>query len=78
MNYPNTENENKPSRLSLFEVAARAPEEAYENSRAVREAFDEELRVLAEDIVRYHPSLTQILLSMGGKKGVPDPIHGRN
>lgn len=78
MNYPNAENGNEQAKLSLFEVASRAPQEAYENSRAVREAFDNELRVLAEEIVRHHPSLTQLLLSMGSEGELPDPIHGRN
>ena len=78
MNHPNAENGNEPAKMSLFEVASRAPEEAYENNRAVREAFDDELRVLAEEIVRHHPSLTQLLLSMGGDSDLGDPVHGRN
>ena len=40
-------------------------------------ASEEELRDLAEDIVRYCPSLTQLLLAMGSKNK-SNPIHGMN
>ena len=38
---------------------------------------EEELRELAEDIVRYCPSLTQLLLALGGDNS-GNPIHGMN
>ena len=40
-------------------------------------ATDEELRALAEDIVRYCPSLTHLLLAMGNNKE-ENPLHGMN
>ena len=39
-------------------------------------ATDEELQSLAEDIVRYCPSLTHLLLALGAKNN--DPLHGLN
>lgn len=41
-------------------------------------ASDQELRALAEDIVRYCPSLTQLLLAIGSKKSSENPIQGLN
>ena len=41
-------------------------------------ASDQELRDLAEDIVRYCPSLTQLLLAIGSKKSGENPIQGLN
>lgn len=38
---------------------------------------DEELRGLAEDIIRHCPSLTQLLLAMGSSLK-SNPLHGRN
>lgn len=63
--------------LRVLTTATLAPDQAYESNSAVREAFDSELRELAEEIVRCHPSLTQLLLSLGDAN-VPNPIHGRN
>ena len=40
-------------------------------------ATEEELRELAEDIVRYCPSLTQLLLALGSK-GRSNPLKGMN
>lgn len=40
-------------------------------------ASEDELRDLAEDIVRHCPSLTQLLLALGSKKAT-NPIHGLN
>lgn len=52
--------------------AAAKPTERTE--RAVR---DEELRALAEDIVRYCPSLTHLLLALGSR-GRSNPLQGLN
>ena len=41
-------------------------------------ASEEELRDLAEDIVRNCPSLTQLLLAIGSKKVGDNPIQGMN
>ncbi len=62
--------------LRILEGAADAPEAAYANDPDVREAFDAELRQLAEEIVQYHPSLTQLLLAMGDPSA--NPVHGKN
>tara|TARA_R110002096_G_scaffold4493_3_gene20759 strand:+ start:8628 stop:8825 length:198 start_codon:yes stop_codon:yes gene_type:complete len=40
-------------------------------------ASEEELRDLAEDIVRYCPSLTHLLLALGSKNKA-NPLHGMN
>lgn len=40
-------------------------------------ASDEELRSLAEDIVKYCPSLTHLLLALGSK-GQRNPLQGLN
>ncbi len=40
-------------------------------------ASEEELRELAEDIVRYCPSLTHLLLALGSKNDT-NPLHGMN
>ncbi|MEO0445430.1 MAG: hypothetical protein AAF191_05070 [Verrucomicrobiota bacterium] len=39
---------------------------------------EEELRSLAEDIVKYCPSLTQLLLAMGSQSKDEDPLQGLN
>jgi|688.fasta_scaffold2314698_2 hypothetical protein len=41
-------------------------------------ASEEELRSLAEDIVRYCPSLTHLLLALGSKGSESNPLHGLN
>lgn len=63
--------------LRVLTTATLAPVQAYESNTAVREAFDSELRELAEEIVRCHPSLTQLLLSLG-ESNAANPVHGRN
>ena len=47
------------------------------NPDATASITEEELRELAEDIVRYCPSLTQLLLALGGENS-SNPIHGLN
>jgi len=80
MYYHNPQNEGGQGNLRVLEGAVDAPVAAYESDEQVREVFDAELRKLAEEIVQHHPSLTQLLLSLGGTgdSSVPDPIHGRN
>ncbi|MCP5540215.1 MAG: hypothetical protein H7A53_09695 [Akkermansiaceae bacterium] len=78
MDYQNNPNHDEDhGNLRVLAAAAADPEAAYESSGAVREAFDDELRRLAEEIVAHHPSLTQLLLSFGGSS-VQNPVHGRN
>jgi hypothetical protein len=83
MNYHNPENERNEQNLTVLADAADAPDRAYAADQEVRDAFEAELRQLAEDIVAHHPSLTQLLLSLSGDGtsiGVRDlsPIHGQN
>ncbi|MCB1078178.1 MAG: hypothetical protein KDM63_07765 [Verrucomicrobiae bacterium] len=61
----------------MLESVDGSPVAAYESDEAVKAAFDAELRKLAEEIVQFHPSLTQLLLSLGSQ-GVANPIHGKN
>jgi hypothetical protein len=77
----NPQSEGDQANLNVLGNAADAPTEAYESDPEVRAAFDEELRKMAEEIVQYHPSLTQLLLSMGPKsedESDAPPLHGRN
>ena len=83
MNYHNPESERNEQNLTVLTDASAAPHRAYESDQEVRDAFDAELRQLAEDIVAHHPSLTQLLLSMSGDGksiGVRNvgPLHGQN
>lgn len=81
MYHHNPDHEGEQGNLRVLSKAAEEPTEAYESDAAVRAAFDAELRKLAEEIVQYHPSLTQLLLSLGGDSEVEkatNPIHGRN
>lgn len=62
--------------LTLLAAAATAPALACEADPATQRAFDESLRALAEDIVRYHPGLAHLLMGMSA---TPCPfVHGRN
>jgi len=59
-------------------------QEARDSARASHTPFstplasEEELRTLAEDIVRYCPSLTHLLLALGTKGSQANPLHGLN
>lgn len=62
--------------LALLTAASIAPSEICENDPATQRAFDESLRALAEDIVRYHPGLAHLLIGMSEQ---PCPfVHGQN
>ena len=83
MNYHNPDNQRNEQNLTVLADASTAPDRAYAADQEVRDAFDAELRQLAEEIVAHHPSLTQLLLSLsadGSSIGVRDlsPIHGQN
>ena len=81
MYYHNPDNEGEQGNLRVLTSAVAEPTEAYESDAEVRAAFDAELRKLAEEIVQFHPSLTQLLLSLGGETEADSddhPIHGRN
>jgi hypothetical protein len=77
MHQHNSDASQDQQNLRVLATASSAPDQAYEYNSAVREAFDTELRELAEEIVRCHPSLTQLLLSLGDAD-VANPVHGRN
>jgi len=62
--------------LALLAAAAASPAQVCENDPATQRAFDESLRALAEDIVRYHPGLAHLLIGMSA---TPCPfVHGQN
>lgn len=71
-----TSDAQSPDTLALLSAAAIAPSEFCENDPATQRAFDEGLRALAEDIVRYHPGLAHLLIGMSAQ---PCPfVHGQN
>ena len=81
MYYHNPNSDGDQGNLRVLEEASEAPLDAYESDDQVRAAFDAELRKLAEDIVRHHPSLTQLLLSLGAEEATgpaASPVHGQN
>ncbi len=81
MEYHNPDTDRNEQNLKVLNEASAAPSRAYDSSPAVRDAFEAELRQLAEEIVQNHPSLTQLLLSLsndGSCIGVASTIHGQN
>ena len=73
---PNSFENPQDENLKLLDIASVAPAEACENDPQVKEAFEEGLRLLAEDIIEYHPGLAHILLGMG-TESCPI-VHGQN
>ncbi len=62
--------------LALLASASAAPAHACANDPEVQRAFDEGLRALAEDILRFHPGLAHLLVGMSTP---PCPyVHGQN
>jgi hypothetical protein len=62
--------------LALLTAAAASPVAMCEEDPDTKRAFDESLRALAEDILKYHPGLAHILIGMGN---TPCPVvHGQN
>jgi hypothetical protein len=62
--------------LALLESATQSPAQMCEDNPEVQAAFDQSLRELAEDIIRFHPDLAHILVNMGTD---PSPfVHGQN
>jgi hypothetical protein len=62
--------------LALLSAAAIAPSQICENDPDTKQAFEEGLRALAEDIVRFHPGLAHLLIGMSA---TPCPfVHGQN
>jgi len=81
MEYHNPDTDRNEQNLKVLNDASASPSRAYDSSAAVRDAFETELRQLAEEIVQNHPSLTQLLLSLsndGNSIGVANTIHGQN
>ena len=48
--------------LTLLASVAKAPEQACLEDPEVKEAFDQSLRELAEDIIQFHPGLAHLLV----------------
>ena len=67
---------NTEENLKLLEIASESPVEACESDPLLQEAFEVDLRQLAEDIVGFHSGLAHVLPGMG--KGSCDIIHGQN
>ena len=62
--------------LAILESAASSPAEACHDDPEVREAFDQSLRELAEDILEFHPGLAHLLIGLSDS---PCPtVHGQN
>ncbi len=67
---------NDSNALALFESATGSPAQAMRDNPELKQAFEESLRSLAEDIVEFHPGLAHVLMGMSE---VPCPvIHGQN
>lgn len=62
--------------LALLSAAAIAPSQICENDPDTRQAFEEGLRALAEDIVRFHPGLAHLLIGMSATPCAF--VHGQN
>ena len=50
--------------LELLESASDSPSEICADNPELQAAFDQGLRELAEDIIRFHPNLAHILIHM--------------
>jgi len=62
--------------LALLTAASASPGTMCKEDPDTQRAFDESLRALAEDIIKYHPGLAHILIGMGN---APCPVvHGQN
>lgn len=62
--------------LELLTAASIAPAQICEDDPDTRMAFDQSLRALAEDILKFHPGLAHLLIGMSN---APCPIvHGQN
>ncbi|HRQ88456.1 MAG TPA: hypothetical protein PLA50_06645 [Bacteroidia bacterium] len=68
--------ENDAKALALLSAAASAPSQICALDPDTQRAFDESLRALAEDIVRYHPGLAHVLIGMSSTN-CPF-VHGQN
>jgi len=69
-------NADSSNALALLTAASASPGQMCNEDPDTRRAFDESLRALAEDIIKYHPGLAHILIGMGN---APCPIvHGQN
>lgn len=62
--------------LALLSAASIAPAQICENDPDTQQAFEESLRALAEDIVRYHPGLAHLLIGMSATPR--SFVHGQN
>ncbi len=62
--------------LALLSAAAIAPSQICESDPDIKQAFEEGLRALAEDIVRFHPGLAHLLIGMSSTPC--SFVHGQN
>jgi len=62
--------------LALMETASPSPQTFCGEDPEIREAFDDGLRQLAEDIVKFHPDLAHLLIALG--QGPTLEVNGRN
>ena len=77
MYFPEPDSENNSSKaLALLSAAKIAPAQICDEDPETQQAFQESLRALAEDIVRFHPGLAHLLIGMSS---TPCPfVHGQN
>lgn len=62
--------------LALLTAASDSPDTICNDDPETRKAFDQSLRALAEDIIKYHPGIAHLLIGMSS---TPCPIvHGQN
>ena len=62
--------------LALLTAASASPDKVCNEDPETRKAFDQSLRALAEDIIKYHPGLAHLLIGMSN---TPCPVvHGQN
>lgn len=76
MNLPESNQSNGASTLALLESAVSAPDQAMQDNPEIKEAFENSLRDLAQDILEFHPGLAHVLLGMGDT--ACPMVHGQN
>ena len=62
--------------LALLSAASSSPAQMCKDDPETKQAFEEGLRALAEDIVRFHPGLAHLLIGMSDTPC--SFVHGQN
>ncbi len=75
MHFPESDSDSSKA-LALLAAASSDPGANCGSDPETRLAFEEGLRALAEDIVRYHPGLAHVLIGMGSRPC--HFVHGQN